>query len=111
MHPLDINTNTLLVIPSDDLRGMLDEQPCGLRPPIAHISDRGWTEGPCAEQAPARSALVLRWDGRDRPHGWLCASRLLSDMAGHVHRSNKPRLIAALRGAGCTIIAREKRVR
>ena len=55
----------LLVPEPNDPHGLLAEGPCGARPPIAYIPNRGWkwTEGPCAEEFPTGRALVLAWDG------------------------------------------------
>ena len=122
-----LNAHTLLVIPSDDLRGMLDGGPCGFRPPIAsryRCSDtRRWrwlpdrhVDAPLLARVDEDSggglsgpyALVLRWEGQDLPHGWLAAGLGLG-LRGpaclpstDTHRAV---LLDALREADCTIIA------
>jgi hypothetical protein len=80
-----LEAHALLVVPSDDLRGMLDEGPCGARPPHAlHCECGHWYAGPgtggvacptCGEHwgSSDEQALVLRWQGEDLPHGWLAA--------------------------------------
>lgn len=113
-----MKAHTLLVIPSDDLRGMLDEGPCGFRPPTAWQDHDGkgntwWRAGSKAAGIEEHDALALRWEGEWMPHGWLAVgqalgSRLLWDMSGSVHKSNMSHLIAALQAGGCTLIALDK---
>ena len=118
----------LLVIPSDDLRGMLDVDTVRGGPGLMYewqcpVCRVRWWQSPgygmdrCenhvrqgASRSGCRTAVRLRWEGQDLPHGWLAAgralnSRLLWDMSGSVHKSNRSHLIAALQAAGCTIIA------
>ena len=115
----------LLVVPSEALRGMLDEGPCGFRPPmvwhsrcpvhgsLGHfpaevLSPRccdwsGDLAGGCAERVSRRTDLVLRWEGQDLPHGWLAASAVMP-----LGQAYSPAffgiILDALREAGCTII-------
>ena len=97
-----LQAHSLLVIPSDDLRGMLEDGPCGFRPPQTTWPNfQAWDEcGPNFRECPSgspcsgfsgrerercmdvvgacrgfnpRAALVLRWEGQDMPHGWVTA--------------------------------------
>ena len=67
----------LLVPEPNDPHGLLAEGPCGARPPIAYIPNRGWKwrEGPCPEEFPTGRALVLRWGGEPVPEGMDRAAR------------------------------------
>ncbi len=121
----------LLVIPSDDLRGMLDEGPCGFRPPMAWYCEdyRAWEQWhrgmdhaePCAWAAMverARCALALRWEGQDMPHGWLAAA-WATGVAVTLHSKGPsageaflPGMhLRALRERGCTLIALDEQGR
>lgn len=113
-----LKAHTLLVVPSDDLRGMLDEGPCGARPPLAYdVSGTGpgsgWRTDTWAKTVRfKRRGLVLRWEGQDRPHGWLAAA-WATDVAVTLHSKGPsagqaflPGMhLRALREAGCTLIA------
>jgi hypothetical protein len=98
-----LQAHTLLMVPSKDLRGMLDEGPCGFRPPMS------WA---VIVSAGAKEALVLRWEGQDLPHGWLAAA-WATGVAVTLHSKGPsagqaflPGMhLRALREAGCTLIA------
>ena len=120
-----LQAHTLLMVPSKDLRGMLDEGPCGFRPPIASRyrcrDTRRWrwlpgrhVDAPSLARVDEDSggglsgpyALVFRWEGEWMPHGWLAA-----------HASGKPswptvpapsyrlEFLGRLQEAGCTLVA------
>ena len=97
----------LLVVPSDALRGMLDEGPCGFRPPMAWMNGPRWVFGWASERAHVR-ALVLRWEGQDMPHGWLAAG-LAAGMPWQCVAATDS-ILECLREAGCTIISVELRL-
>jgi hypothetical protein len=106
--------HTLLVVPSDDLRGMLDGGACGFRPPVMdEILDNpwhkpnGWYPGRTGLRA-QRRALVLRWKGEDMPHGWLAAALSTDPLIVTIDNEMRERVMRRLREAGCTLIALDK---
>jgi len=115
-----MKAHSLLVVPSDDLRGVLDEGPCGFRPPTAWQDHDGkgntwWRAGSKAAGIEEHDALVLRWEGEWLPHGSLAAA-WATGVAVTLHSKGPsagqaflPGLhLRALREAGCTLIALDK---
>ena len=105
-----LKAHALLVVPSDDLRGMLE--PGGFRPP----KEKAPTKRKPRPLWPRwRQALALRWEGQDMPHGWLAAERALNSrlLWGRQYftttltftPSSMSHLISALQAGGCTLIA------
>ena len=67
----------ILLIPAEgDPDGLLEEGPCGARPPMAYWYKRGWAA--CAAKAAhshdKRRALVLAWDGAPVFQGYPLAA-------------------------------------
>ena len=81
----------LLVPEKGDPHGLLAEGPCGARPPIAYIPNRGWkwTEGPCAEEFPNGRALVLKWGGTPVAEGMDRAARVDPHYRGEAWASSR----------------------
>ena len=119
----DPHIHTLLVIPSDDLRGMLDEGACGFQPPRAWRKDwetdedgETWPAEP--QWFPARSfttsakhALVLRWQGGWMPHGWITAGMACGwppSICLPLTLTPQRRFLVSLEARGCTLIALDK---
>ena len=111
-----LKAHSLLVVPSDDLRGMLGEGPCGFRPPVAYEWQgvKAWRPYTGAlpmlprHQPFGRLALVLRWEGQDLPHGWVTAGMACGwppSICLPPTPTPQRRFLLSLEARGCTIIA------
>ena len=127
-----LHAHSLLVVPSDDLRGMLDAGPCGFRAPMAWYSSRaqvvpvschdpllevmtldaGWHPVPDVYvSAGSKQALALRWKGQDMPHGWLAAGMACGwppSICLPLTLTPQRRFLLSLEARGCTLIALDK---